>query len=86
VVVYTVVHQPRRLKLPAQLIPGGTPGDRLASYLFDDDLDRHYFDKVTEYSYVPATAAFRELGGLGIIREQQQVYLNFIRALDEFAV
>ena len=27
-----------------------------------------------------------ELGGLGIIREQQQVYLNFIRALDELAI
>jgi len=26
-----------------------------------------------------------ELGDLGIIREQQQVYLNFIRALDELA-
>jgi len=26
-----------------------------------------------------------ELGSLGIIREQQQVYLNFIRALDEYA-
>jgi alpha-amylase len=26
-----------------------------------------------------------ELGGHGIIREQQQVYLNFIRALDQFA-
>jgi len=26
-----------------------------------------------------------ELGGHGIVREQQRVYLNFIRALDEFA-
>ena len=26
-----------------------------------------------------------ELGGHGIIREQQQVYLNFIRAIDEYA-
>jgi alpha-amylase len=25
------------------------------------------------------------LGGLGILREQQRVYLNFIRALDEYA-
>jgi alpha-amylase len=26
-----------------------------------------------------------QLGGLGILREQQRVYLNFIRALDEYA-
>ena len=61
VVVYTVVHQPRRLKLPAQLIPARTPPEDLAAYLFDDALDRRYFDKVAEYSYLPATAAFREL-------------------------
>ena len=65
VVVYTVVHQPRRLKLPAQLIPEGTSPDRLAGFLFDDDLDRHYFEKVAEYSYLPATAAFRELARRG---------------------
>ena len=26
-----------------------------------------------------------ELGALGILREQQRVYINFIRALDEYA-
>jgi len=65
VVVYTVVHQPRRLKLPAQLIPARTPPEDLAAYLFDDALDRHYFEKVAEYSYLPATAAFRELAKRG---------------------
>ena len=60
-VVYTIVHQPRRLRLPAQLIPPGTPPERISQLVFDDELDRRYFEKVAEYSYVPATAAFREL-------------------------
>lgn len=60
-VVYTKVHQPRRLKLPAQLIPAGTPPDQLSDYLFDEGLDRRYFEKVAQYSYLPATAAFREM-------------------------
>ncbi len=60
-VVYTVVHQPRRLKLPAQLIPAGTPPDRFAAYVFDEALDRRYFEQVARSSYVPATSTFREL-------------------------
>jgi alpha-amylase len=60
-VVYTIVHQPRRLKLPARLIPAGTPSDEFAGYLFDEELDRHYFQKVARYSYGHATATFREL-------------------------
>ena len=64
-VVYTVVHQPRRLRLPAQLIPAGTPADRFAGYLFDEALDRHYFERVAEQSYLPATATFRELARRG---------------------
>ena len=59
--MYTVVHQPRRLKLPAYLIPARTSPEEMAAYLFDDALDRHYFDRVAEYAYLPATAAFREL-------------------------
>lgn len=60
-VVYTVVHQPRRLKLPAQVIPPNTPADDFASYLFDDAMDRRYFDKVARLAYLPATALFRDL-------------------------
>jgi len=36
-VVYTVVHQPRRLKLPAQVIPPKTGPDEYPPYLFDED-------------------------------------------------
>jgi len=60
-VVYTVVHQPRRLKLPAQVIPPKTGPDDFAGFLFDEEMDRRYFEKVTRYAYNPATAMFRDL-------------------------
>ncbi|MEO8744929.1 MAG: glycoside hydrolase [Candidatus Dormiibacterota bacterium] len=60
-VVYTIVHQPRRLKLPAQVIPPKTAPDDFAAYIFDDEMDRRYFEKVAKYSYVPASAMFRDL-------------------------
>jgi alpha-amylase len=60
-VVYMVVHQPRRLKLPAQVIPAKTSPDDFYGYLFDEAMDRRYFDKVARYSYAPGAAMFREL-------------------------
>jgi alpha-amylase len=60
-VVYTVVHQPKRLKLPAQVIPAGTPLDDLAGLIFDEAMDRRYFDQVARAAYLPATAMFRDL-------------------------
>jgi alpha-amylase len=60
-VVYTVVHQPRRLRLPARVIPAGTPPDDFAGFLFDEAMDRRYFEKVAQYAYLPATAMFRDL-------------------------
>jgi alpha-amylase len=61
VVVYTLVHQPRRLKLPAQVIPAKTPVEDFAAYLFDGAMDRRYFEKVARYGYLPASALFRDL-------------------------
>jgi len=60
-VVYTVVHQPRRLKLPAQVIPSGTPPEDFPGYLFDEEMDHRYFDKVAKSSYLPASVMFRDL-------------------------
>jgi alpha-amylase len=60
-VVYTVVHQPRRLRLPAQVIPTGTLPDDLAGFIFDEAMDRRYFDQVARAAYLPATAMFRDL-------------------------
>ena len=60
-VVYTVIHQPRRLKLPAQVIPSKTSPEAMPEFLFDEAMDRRYFEKVANYSYTPASAMFRDL-------------------------
>ncbi len=59
--MYTVVHQPRRLRLPAKVIPSGTPPDDFASFVFDEAMDRRYFEKVAQYAYLPSTEMFRDL-------------------------
>jgi alpha-amylase len=60
-VVYTVIHQPRRLKLPAQVIPPKTSPEEMPEFLFDEAMDRRYFEKVAKYSYTPACAMFNDL-------------------------
>jgi alpha-amylase len=57
-VTYCVVHQPRRLRLPAQVIPAGTKPGAMAPYLFDDEMNRRYFEKVARWCYYPATEMF----------------------------
>ena len=60
-VVYTVVHQPRRLKLPAQVIPPRTSAETIPDFVFDEEMNRRYFDKVATFAYTPASAMFRDL-------------------------
>ena len=59
--IYTVVHQPRRLKLPAQPIPRGAKIRDIQRCLFDEELNKRYFHKVATYCYYPATEMFLEL-------------------------
>ena len=59
--VYAVVHQPRRLKLPAQPIPQGAGVRDIERCLFDEQLNERYFHKVATYCYYPATEMFLEL-------------------------
>jgi len=59
--VYTIVHQPRRLRLPAQVVPAKTAPEAIPGYLFDEALDRHYFEQVAASSYIPAAALFTDL-------------------------
>ena len=59
--VYTVIHQPRRLKLPAQVIPPKTSPEAMPDFLFDEPMDRRYFEKVAKYAYTPATEMFLDL-------------------------
>ncbi len=60
-VVYTVVHQPRRLKLPAQVIPPKTSPEAMPDLVFDEPMNRRYFEKVATFSYIPASKMFRDL-------------------------
>ncbi len=59
--IYTVVHQPRRLKLPAQPIPRGASIEDIARCLFDERMNERYFHTVAENSYYPGARMFLEL-------------------------
>jgi len=67
-VVYMVAHQPRRVRLPAQIIPKGTAPEKMDALIFDEAMDKRYFDKVSRYCYRPATEMFQTLveGGMKI--------------------
>ena len=65
-VVYTVVHQPHRLKLPAQPIPEGATPEDIERCLFDRAMDERYLRQVAAKCYRPATAAFRRLARQGL--------------------
>jgi alpha-amylase len=60
-IVYTVVHQPRRLKLPAQPIPHGASIPDIIHCAFDEAMNERYFRKVAEKCYYPATERFLKL-------------------------
>src|SRR5436853_569291 len=60
-VIYMVAHQPRRVRLPAQLIQRGTAPEKMDALIFDEAMDRRYFDKVAKYCYRPATELFSSL-------------------------
>src|SRR5450432_1433919 len=64
--IYTIVHQPRRLKLPAQQIPRGATAEDIAHCLFDERMNERYFRKVAQYSYYPAGRMFLELARQGL--------------------
>lgn len=64
--IYTVVHQPRRLKLPAQPIPRGASIPDILHCLFDERMNERYFRKVAQYSYYPAAGMFLDLVRQGL--------------------
>ena len=72
VAMYTVVHQPRRLKLPAQPIPRGASIADINHCVFDERINEHYFKKVAHSSYYPATRQFLEL-----VRQGMQLSIGF---------
>lgn len=66
VVIYVVAHQPRRLKLPAQPIPTGARARDIERCLFDEGMNRHYFQKASSNCYHPASKLFHRLAGEGL--------------------
>jgi alpha-amylase len=66
--MYCVVHQPRRLKLPAQPIPAAADPQDIERCLFDEEMNERYLHKVAKYCYYPATEMFLDLveGGLNM--------------------
>jgi alpha-amylase len=60
-VTYCVIHQPRRIRLPAQVIPTDTGPAAMAPYMFDDVMNKRYFDKVARWCYHPATEMFLDM-------------------------
>lgn len=76
--IYTVVHQPRRLKLPAQPIPRGASIEDITRCLFDERMNERYFRKVAQYSYYPAARMFLDLVRQGM-RLSIGFSLSFIR-------
>jgi len=70
--IYTVVHQPRRLKLPAQPIPRGASVEDITRCLFDESMNERYFRKVAKYCYYPATRMF-----LDLVRQGMKLSIGF---------
>lgn len=65
VVVFALIHQPRRLRLPAAPLPPGASAAVLEEALFDDALNERYFRRTAERCYHPATARLRKMAGEG---------------------
>lgn len=65
-VIYAVVHQPRRLRLPAEHIPKNATPQDIEDLLFDEWLNKEYFHKVATYCYYPATEMFLDLARGGV--------------------
>ena len=70
--IYTVLHQPRRLKLPAQPIPRGASIEDITRCLFDERMNEAYFQKVARYSYHPAVHLF-----LDLVRQGMHLSIGF---------
>ena len=66
VVIYTVVHQPRRIKLPAQPIPANASIEDIVRCVFDERMNERYFHKVAATCYYPATERFLRLTRAGM--------------------
>lgn len=66
VLIYTVVHQPRRLRLPADPLPAGASPEQLETRVFDEQLNEKYFYQVANSCYYPTLDKLRPLLDRGL--------------------
>lgn len=84
VALYTVVHQPRRLKLPAQPIPRCASMEDIVRCLFDERINERYFRQAAQSCYYPAVRLF-----LGLVRQHGLrlalgISLSFVRQAERW--
>lgn len=79
VALYMAVHQPRRLKLPAQPIPRCASIEDITRCLFDERLNERYFRQVARSCYYPAAKMLLELVRQQGLRLAFSFSLAFIR-------
>ncbi len=72
IIIYTVVHQPRRVKLPAQPIPARASIEDIVRCVFDERMNERYFRKVATTCYYPATETF-----LSLVRAGMKLSIGF---------
>jgi len=66
IVLYALVHQPRRIRLPALPLPRTASAAELEEGIFDESLNRFYFQKVARTCYYPMTDLLPELLDRGL--------------------
>jgi alpha-amylase len=79
VAFYTLVHQPRRLKLPAQPIPRYASIEDITRCLFDERLNEYYFRQVAQASYYPGARVLLEIVRKQGLRLALGFSLSFVR-------
>jgi|GEM_PF-752307 len=84
VAFYTLMHQPRRLKLAAQPIPRGASLEDLTRCLFDEHLNERYFRQVASSCYYPMARLLLEMVRQQGLRLALGFTLSFVRQAERW--
>ncbi len=79
VALYTVVHRPRRLKLPAQPVPRCASIEDIARCLFDEHMNERSFHQAAQNCYYPTVQLLLELVRKQHLRLGLGISLSFAR-------
>lgn len=66
VALYLLAHQPRRLRLPVPPLSGLADPVAVDAALFDDEMNRRYFERVLRKSYRPTLEVLRTMSRRGV--------------------